>query len=143
MNATYLSQKGRPELLFMGCYGIGLGRLLASIVETNHDKDGIIWPPTVAPYQIHLMYIGKGDEVRQRTESLYTHLRAQGYEVLYDDRQESPGVKFKEADLLGMPVRFTISQRTLETNSVEVKHRTEQEKDLVKLDELDPQLYLS
>ena len=143
MNATYLSQKGRPELLFMGCYGIGLGRLLASIVETNHDKDGIIWPPTVAPYQIHLMYIGKGDEVRQRTEALYTHLRAQGYEVLYDDRQESPGVKFKEADLLGMPVRFTISQRTLETNSVEVKHRTEQEKDLVKLDELDPQLYLS
>ena len=143
MNATYLSQKGRPELLFLGCYGIGLGRLLASIVETNHDKDGIIWPPTVAPYQIHLMYIGKGDEVRQRTESLYTHLRAQGYEVLYDDRQESPGVKFKEADLLGMPVRFTISQRTLETNSVEVKHRTEQEKDLVKLDELDPQLYLS
>ena len=143
MNATYLSQKGRPELLFMGCYGIGLGRLLASIVETNHDKDGIIWPPTVAPYQIHLMYIGKGGEVRQRTESLYTHLRAQGYEVLYDDRQESPGVKFKEADLLGMPVRFTISQRTLETNSVEVKHRTEQEKDLVKLDELDPQLYLS
>ena len=143
MDATYLSQKGRPELLFMGCYGIGLGRLLASIVETNHDKDGIIWPPTVAPYQIHLMYIGKGDEVRQRTESLYTHLRAQGYEVLYDDRQESPGVKFKEADLLGMPVRFTISQRTLETNSVEVKHRTEQEKDLVKLDELDPQLYLS
>ena len=143
MNATYLSQKGRPELLFMGCYGIGLGRLLASIVETNHDKDGIIWPPTVAPYQIHLMYIGKEDEVRQRTESLYTHLRAQGYEVLYDDRQESPGVKFKEADLLGMPVRFTISQRTLETNSVEVKHRTEQEKDLVKLDELDPQLYLS
>ena len=143
MNATYLSQKGRPEMLFMGCYGIGLGRLLASIVETNHDKDGIIWPPTVAPYQIHLMYIGKGDEVRQRTEALYTHLRAQGYEVLYDDRQESPGVKFKEADLLGMPVRFTISQRTLETNSVEVKHRTEQEKDLVKLDELDPHLYLS
>ena len=143
MNATYLSQKGRPQLLFMGCYGIGLGRLLASIVEVNHDEDGIIWPPAVAPYQIHLMYIGKGDEVRQRTESLYTHLRAQGYEVLYDDRQESPGVKFKEADLLGMPVRFTISQRTLEANSVEVKRRTEQEKDLVKLDELDPHLYPS
>ena len=143
MDATYLSQKGRPQLLFMGCYGIGLGRLLASIVEVNHDEDGIIWPPAVAPYQIHLMYIGKGDEVRQRTESLYTELRAQGYEVLYDDRQESPGVKFKEADLLGMPVRFTISQRTLEADSVEVKRRTEQEKDLVKLDELDPQLYLS
>ena len=143
MNATYLSQKGRPQLLFMGCYGIGLGRLLASIVEANHDKDGIIWPHTVAPYQIHLMHIGKGDEVRQRAESLYTQLRTQGYEVLYDDRQESPGVKFKEADLLGMPLRITISQRTLETDSVEIKCRTEAERVLVKLDELDPQLYLS
>ena len=103
----------------------------------------LFWPPAVAPYQIHLMHIGKGDEVRQQTESLYTDLRAQGYEVLYDDRQESPGVKFKEADLLGMPVRFTISQRTLENDSVEVKHRTETEKVLVKLDELNPQLYLS
>ena len=143
MNATYLSQKGRPQLLFMGCYGIGIGRLLASIIEANHDEDGIIWSPAVAPYQIHLMHIGKGDEVRQRAESLYTELRAQGYEVLYDDRQESPGVKFKEADLLGMPLRLTISQRTLETDSVEVKRRNEPKRDLVKLDELNPQLYLS
>ena len=143
MNATYLSQKGRPQPLFMGCYGIGIGRLLASIVEANHDEDGIIWPPAVAPYQIHLMYIGKGDEVRQRAESLYADLRDQGYEVLYDDRQESPGVKFKEADLLGMPLRLTISQRTLATDSVEVKRRSEREKHLVKLDELNPQLYLS
>ena len=142
MNATYLSQKGRPQPLFMGCYGIGIGRLLASIVEANHDEDGIIWPPAVAPYQIHLMHIGKGDEVRQRAESLYADLRDQGYEVLYDDRQESPGVKFKEADLLGMPLRLTISQRTLATDSVEVKRRTEQEKNLVKLDELNLQLYL-
>ena len=142
MNATYLSQKGRPQLLFMGCYGIGIGRLLASIVEANHDEEGIIWPPAVAPYQIHLMHIGKGDEVRQRAEALYTDLRAQGYEVLYDDRQESPGVKFNEADLLGMPLRLTISQRTLETDSVEIKRRTEREKDFVKLDELNPQLYL-
>ena len=143
MNATYLSQKGRPQPLFMGCYGIGIGRLLASIVEANHDEDGIIWPPAVAPYQIHLMHIGKGDEVRQRAELLYADLRDQGYEVLYDDRQESPGVKFKEADLLGMPLRLTISQRTLATDSVEVKRRSEREKHLVKLDELNPQLYLS
>ena len=142
MNATYLSQKGRPQPLFMGCYGIGIGRLLASIVEANHDEDGIIWPPAVAPYQIHLMYIGKGDEVRRRAESLYADLRDQGYEVLYDDRQESPGVKFKEADLLGMPLRLTISQRTLATDSVEVKRRSEREKHLVKLDELNLQLYL-
>ena len=143
MNATYLSQKGRPQLLFMGCYGIGIGRLLASIVEANHDEDGIIWPHAVAPYQIHLMHIGKGDEVRQQAEDLYSELRAEGYEVLYDDRQESPGVKFKEADLLGMPLRLTISQRTLETDSVEIKRRTEQKKDVVKLDEFHPQHYLS
>ena len=78
MNATYLSQKGRPQPLFMGCYGIGIGRLFASIVEANHDEDGIIWPPAVAPYQIHLMHIGKGDEVRQRAESLYVDLRVRG-----------------------------------------------------------------
>ena len=143
MNATYLSRKGRPQLLFMGGYGIEIGRLLASIVEANHDKDGIIWPPAVAPYQIHLMYIGKGDEVRQQAESLYTELCAQGYDVLYDDRQESPGVKFKEADLLGMPLRFTISQRTIESDSVEIKRRNEGKKRLVKLSELNPQLYLS
>ena len=143
MNATYLSRKGRPQQLLMGCYGIGIGRLLASIVEANHDADGIIWPAAVAPYQIHLMYIGKGEEVRQRTEDLYTELRAQGYEVLYDDRQESPGVKFKEADLLGMPLRLIMSQRTLAADSVEIKHRTEGKKNMVKLDELDPQLYLS
>ena len=81
--------------------------------------------------------------MRQRAESLYADLRDQGYEVLYDDRQESPGVKFKEADLLGMPLRLTISQRTLATDSVEVKRRSEREKHLVKLDELNPQLYLS
>ncbi len=143
MDATYLSRQGRPQQLFMGCYGIGLGRVLASIVEANHDKDGIIWPPAVAPYQIHLMYIGKGEDVHQQAESLYMQLRAQGYEVLYDDRQESPGVKFKEADLLGMPLRLTISKRTLDADSVEVKRRTEAEKEMVKLDQLDPQRYLS
>ena len=81
--------------------------------------------------------------MHEQAESLYTELRAQGYEVLYDDRRESPGVKFKEADLLGMPLRLTISQRTLETDSVEIKRRTEKKKEVVKLDELNPQHYLS
>ena len=143
MGATYLKPNGRAELISMGCYGIGLGRLLASIVEANHDTDGIIWPLSVAPYQIHLMHIGKGEEVVRRAEDLYEQLQRRGYEVLYDDGQESPGVKFKKADLLGMPVRLTISQRTLETDSVEVKLRTETERDLVKLDVLDLQPYLA
>ncbi|MCZ6680579.1 MAG: His/Gly/Thr/Pro-type tRNA ligase C-terminal domain-containing protein, partial [Candidatus Poribacteria bacterium] len=116
---------------------------LASIVEANHDADGIIWPLAVAPYHIHLMHIGKGEEVVQQTEALYQQLQTQGYEVLYDDRQEGPGVKFKEADLLGMPVRLTVSQRTLKTDAVEVKLRTEREKELVRLDALDLQHYLS
>ena len=136
MGATYLDRQGKAQLIFMGCYGIGLGRLLASIVEVNHDADGIIWPLSVAPYHIHLMHIGKGEEIVQRTERLYQQLREEGYEVLYDDRQESPGIKFKEADLLGMPVRLTISQRTLNEDSVEVKFRSEPERKVVKLDQL-------
>ena len=142
MEATYLDPTSKAQFIFMGCYGIGVGRLLASVVETNYDADGIIWPLAIAPYQIHLMHIGKGEGVVQDAENLYQRLQKEGYEVLYDDRQDSPGVKFKEADLLGMPLRLTISQRTLKENSVEVKLRAEQERELVKLDKFDPRPYL-
>ena len=126
----------------MGCYGIGIGRLLASIVEANHDRDGIIWPITVAPYQIHLMHIGKDQDVVRCADELYQRLHQEGYEVLYDDRSGSAGFKFKEADLLGMPVRLTVSQRTLKTDSVEVKLRADKEKEIVGLADLDIQSYL-
>jgi len=136
MGATYLDRSGREHPIVMGCYGIGMGRLMASVVEANHDEDGIIWPLSVAPYQIYLMNIGRGKDVIEQAEKLYAQLQEQGYEVLFDDRDESAGVKFKDADLLGIPIRLAVSGRTLREDSVEVKLRREKEKQLVKLDDL-------
>jgi prolyl-tRNA synthetase len=142
MGATYLDQSGKEHPIVMGCYGIGMGRLMASVVEANHDEDGIIWPLSVTPYQIYLMNIGQGEDIIEQAEKLYVQLQNQGYEVLFDDREESPGVKFKDADLLGMPIRVTVSARTLRENSVEVKLRREKEKQMVKLDNLNQTLEL-
>lgn len=142
MGAMYLDQSGIERPIVMGCYGIGMGRLMASIVEQNHDDDGIIWPLSVAPYQIYLMNIGKDAAVIAQAEQLYARLQEQGHEVLFDDRADSAGVKFKDADLLGMPIRVTISARTLREDSVEVKLRSEKESTLVKIDDFDVKLYL-
>jgi prolyl-tRNA synthetase len=136
MGATYQDEKSKGKPIFMGSYSIEIPRLLASIVEANHDKDGIVWPPAVAPYQLHLMHIGKDEDVIERADALYQRLQQEGYDVLYDDRSGSAGFKFKEADLLGMPVRITVSQRTLEADSVEVKLRSELERRIVRLDTL-------
>ncbi len=105
---------------FMGAYGIGVGRLIAAIVEANHDKKGILWPPEIAPFRVFLMSIGKSYRVRQLTESVYTDL---GDTVLYDDRRESISAKFKDADLLGIPFRVVVSTRSLEDGSVEIMER--------------------
>ena len=142
MGATYLDQSGKERPIVMGCYGIGMGRLMASVVEAHHDEDGIIWPLSVAPYQIYLMNIGKGKDVIEQAEKLYAQLQEQGYEVLFDDRKESPGVKFNDADLLGIPIRLAVSSRTLRENSVEVKLRQEKEKQMVKLDDFNQTLQL-
>ncbi len=136
VNATYLDERGQPQPIFMGSYGIGLDRLMAVIVEKHHDADGIIWPESVAPYQVHLLHLGKGVEVLAAAEALYTTLQQAGFEVLYDDREASAGVKFKDADLLGIPWRVTVSSRNLEQNSVEVKRRNAAEGHLVALAEL-------
>ena len=119
----------------MGSYGIGLGRLLAAAIEQHHDDKGIIWPLPIAPYHIYLcpLYL-ENPQVATTAESLYADLEAQGLEVLFDDRKESPGVKFNDADLLGIPIRVTISPRTLETNSVEIKRRSEKESQLLPLE---------
>ena len=125
----------------MGCYGIGLGRLLAAIVEQSHDDKGIIWPLSVAHHQVYLcpLHLDKGN-VAPTAESIYHELREEGIEVLFDDRDDSPGVKFNDADLLGIPLRLTLSQRTLQTQSIEVKWRTEKETQLLPLDNLAVQL---
>jgi len=121
----------------MGCYGIGLGRLLAAIVEQNHDDRGITWPLSVAPYQVYLCPLQMNNpEVASSAEKACRRLEAARIAVLYDDRDESPGVKFNDADLLGIPLRLTISRRTLEKKSIEAKWRTEKETGLLPLEKL-------
>jgi prolyl-tRNA synthetase len=136
MGATFLDQDGQQRPAVMGCYGIGLDRLLAAVIEANHDERGIIWPATVAPYAVHLVALSPDrPAVRETAERLYAELLERGVEVLYDDRDESPGVKFADADLLGMPLRVTVSPRSLEKQSVELKRRSEAETALVPVGE--------
>jgi prolyl-tRNA synthetase len=133
-DASFIDEKGKSRPLVMGCYGLGLSRLMAAVIEQNHDNKGIIWPSSLAPYQLYLCPLYKEDsKVEEVAEKLYTELEAEGLEVLFDDRQESPGVKFNDADLLGMPLRLTVSPRTLDKGSVELKKRAEKDSELVPL----------
>jgi prolyl-tRNA synthetase len=128
LGANFIDAAGNSQPAIMGCYGIGVGRLLAAAIEQNHDDKGIIWPLPIAPYQIYLCPLYRdGTSVAEMAEKLYTELEAAGLEVLFDDRTESPGAKFNDADILGIPLRITISPRTLEKNSVEVKWRKEKQ----------------
>lgn len=132
VGATFLDQKGEPRPIFMGSYGIGTGRLMAAIVEEHHDDKGIIWPPSVAPYQVHLVSLGLDDpSVRKAADALYAELQEAGVEVLYDDREESAGVKFNDADLIGIPLRLTVSPRNLRADVVEAKLRWQEERTLL------------
>jgi len=134
MGAFYTDAEGNSKPIVMGSYGIGVGRLLASVIEASHDEKGIIWPLSIAPYEVYLCPLFLEDEkVSQTAVQLYQELINCGIEVLYDDRMESPGVKFNDADLLGIPLRITISPRTLEKESVELKWRSEKKADLVGL----------
>jgi len=124
MNATFSDAAGEQRLPIMGCYGIGVERLLAAVIEANHDDDGIRWPRSIAPYDVHIVAIDADAEaVRTLTNSVQAELEEAGYSVLIDDRDERPGVKFKDADLLGMPLRLTLSPRNLKDDVVEVKPR--------------------
>ncbi len=135
MEAFFLDRNSVSKPIVMGCYGIGLGRLLAAIVEQSHDDKGIIWPISVAPYQAYLcpLYLDS-PEVAATAEEVYQSLEKEGVEVLFDDRDESPGVKFNDADLLGMPLRLTLSPRTLKSQSIEAKWRTEKETQFLPLE---------
>ena len=135
LGAFYTDADGASRPIVMGCYGIGIGRLMSAIVELHHDDKGIIWPLSVAPYHIYLCPLHQETPgVMEAAEALYTELEAQGLEALLDDRSESPGIKFNDADLLGIPLRLTISPRTLEKESVELKWRSEKKFELVPLD---------
>jgi prolyl-tRNA synthetase len=135
--ASFLDDDGKSRPIVMGCYGIGLGRLLAAIVEQSHDDKGIIWPLSVAPYQVYLCPLSLDKSaVLPTAEKIYQELQKEVIEVLFDDRDDSPGVKFNDADLLGIPLRLTLSPRTLQSQSVEAKWRTEQKPQLLPLDNL-------
>ncbi|MGD0354715.1 MAG: proline--tRNA ligase [Dehalococcoidia bacterium] len=137
LGAYYLDKDGSSKPIIMGCYGIGLGRLLAAAVEQNNDEKGIIWPLPIAPYQLYLCPIKTEDvKVMETAERLYSDLTAAGIEVLFDDRQESPGIKFNDADLIGIPLRVVVSPRTLQSNSVEVKWRREKQSQIMPLEGL-------
>ena len=123
LGATYLDENGRSQDMIMGCYGIGVSRTLAAVIEQNNDENGIIWPVAVAPFHVHVIPINaKVDEQRELSEQIFATLSEAGIEVLYDDRPERAGVKFKDADLIGLPLRITVSDKSAE-GTVEVRVR--------------------
>lgn len=133
----FLDKNGAKKPVIMGCYGIGLGRLMGAIVEINNDDKGIIWPKEVAPFKIHLIQIENNKKVKQAAEKIYNVLHKEKNEVLYDDREtKSAGEKFIEADLIGIPYRIVVSEKTLEKNSFEIKGRNENRIKLIKIDQI-------
>lgn len=133
LGASFLDAEGRQKPVVMGSYGIGVGRLLACVAEEHNDENGLIWPVSIAPYQVHLVTL---DTLEDQATRLYKDLRSAGIEVLYDDRQESLGSKFKDADLMGMPVRLTLTTRSLENGGVEIKDRHTGESSVVPVEEV-------
>lgn len=125
--------KGREQPVIMGCYGIGPTRLMGTIVEISHDEQGIIWPGSVAPFKYHLLALGEDDKIKKAADELYEKLTARGEEVLYDDRELSAGEKFAQADLIGIPTRIVVSEKTLEKKSMEAKARNQEKSYLFKL----------
>ena len=130
---TVKNEKGEDQMLLTGCYGIGLQRLIGTIVEVCHDERGIIWPESVAPFKVHLLSLGKNDEA----EKIYNDLEKKNIEVLYDDREDtSAGAKFADADLIGIPWRLVVSEKSLAGGGVELKKRSEKESEIVEIEKL-------
>lgn len=128
LGANFLDAEGAERPVVMGSYGIGSGRMLACIAEEHNDEKGLIWPITTAPYEVHLLSLRGGEAIAAQ---LYEDLRAAGLDVLFDDRDESPGVKFNDADLIGLPIRLTVSERSLQAGGVEFKLRREADRSIV------------
>lgn len=131
LDAYYSSESGERKPMVMGCFGIGVSRTLASVIEVNHDDNGIIWPVSVAPYHVHILVLSnKSEDVKNTAEKLYTDFQAKGLDVLMDDRDERPGSKFKDADLFGIPYRVVVGEKSLKEGNVEFLKRRELEKQL-------------
>jgi prolyl-tRNA synthetase len=124
LGCAFSDENGESRPVIMGSYGIGVGRLLACIAEQHHDDHGLVWPAAVAPFQVHLVRLGSKSGVsEQAAEQLYQDLQAAGLEVLFDDREDSAGVKFMDADLIGLPLRITAAERALKQGGFEFKRR--------------------
>ena len=123
MKAVYLDEQGKEQIIFMGCYGMGVSRVIAACIEQNHDASGIIFPPAVAPYQVGVLCLDPKGEGLAKAEEIYAWLGQQGLEVILDDRDERPGVKFKDADLMGWPMQVVVGSKGLSRGIVEVKDR--------------------
>ncbi len=124
LKATFLDEAGKEKFLVMGCYGIGISRMVAAIIEQNYDDEGIIWPIKVSPYKVHIIALNVHDqEVLEKADYFYERLKTEDIEVIFDDRDERAGIKFKDADLLGIPLRLTVSSKRISGGKVEVKRR--------------------
>lgn len=137
MGATFSAEDQSKKPIVMGCYGIGISRLVATCIEQRNDENGMLWPMSLAPYHVHLVTLGKEPEIAAEGKRLYDALWAAGVEVLWDDRDERPGVKFKDADLLGMPLRLTLGAKGLAARQIELKPRTEKDPKKAELLSLD------
>ncbi len=126
---SVMDEKGEKKTVIMGCYGIGLGRLMGTVVEVHHDAKGMIWPEAVAPFKVHLISLGKNEEA----EKIYAELQKNNIEVLFDDRDESAGKKFADADLIGIPYRVVVSGKSMQAGGVEVKKRNEEKSEIIEM----------
>jgi len=137
LELKYRNQNGEEKLVYMGSYGIGITRLIGTIVEVYNDEKGMIWPKEVAPFQVHLIQVGNNRKIKKIAEKLYQDLQGKKIEILYDNREDkSPGEKFVEADLIGIPLRIVISERTIRESCVEIKRRDKKKVQLVKINHL-------
>ena len=139
MHAVITNEAGQQEPMVMGCYGLGISRIVAAAIEQLHDERGILWPSALAPFQLVLIPINaaRSEQVKQHVEALYQRCLALGIDVLLDDRDERPGVLFADADLIGIPHRLVISERHLAQNQIEYKARNKTEPELLSLETLE------
>ncbi|MFC1576137.1 proline--tRNA ligase [Candidatus Omnitrophota bacterium] len=132
LGANFLDKNGKTQTMVMGCYGIGINRILAACIEESHDKDGIIWPRSIAPYEIAILPLNIGnEELKKLSEDLYAEMQKEGMDVIIDDRADRAGVKFKDADLIGFPIQVVIGEKNLKNGKVELKTRKDKSTQLV------------
>ena len=139
-DAEYTDSTGAAQKYYMGCYGIGIGRTMAAVVEAHHDDKGIIWPASIAPFAVHLLRLGNDNEAIAQADALYDELQQAGIEVLYDDTNKRPGEKFADADLLGLPHRIVVSAKTVAAGQLEYKSRENTVSELIATAELKKRL---